>query len=253
MNERKRWNEIASNYNSEIFDVFASDKFRKLTRYFEKHENVMHTAIDFGCGNGKSFRYLAPRFKHILGIDISTGLLEQAATLPYQNITLLQRDLTLPSLRLSKADFAFCCNVAILSNVEMNIRLIKNVQKSLKPKGNALFVLPSMESVLLSGWRLIDWYSQEGVSAKNIDADEISTLRPKKYEILQGFININGVLTKHYSEPEIEIIFSRAGLTITNIEKIEYEWTSEFDSPPRWMKEPYPWDWLVECTRKRTR
>jgi SAM-dependent methyltransferase len=192
---------------------------------------------------------LAPRFKKVLGLDISQGLLDQAAQLGYPNVTVQQKDLTIPSLRLPKADFAFCCNVAILSDVEMNNRLIKNVQKSLKPGGTALFVIPSLESMLFSSWRLIDWYKKEGVAPKDIEADEISGFSPKKHEILQGLININGVLTKHYTAPEIEVVFGRAGLEVTATEKIEYEWHSEFSSPPAWMKSPHPWDWLVECKK----
>jgi hypothetical protein len=101
--------------------------------------------------------------------------------------------------------------------------------------------------MLFSSWRLIDWYKREGVKPNEIDDDEISGFRPKKHEILQGLININGVLTKHYTAPEIDIVFSRAGFTVTSIERIEYDWNSEFSSPPSWMKDPYPWDWLVEC------
>jgi Methyltransferase domain. len=211
MNEKKRWNTIAPTYNEEIFDVFKSDKLKLLLHYFQKHGNKNNKAIDFGCGNGKAFSLLSPRFKHVLGLDISQGLLDQAEGLGYSNVTLQQKDLTLPSLRLPKADFAFCCNVAILSDVEMNNRLIKNVHRSLKPGGSAVFVIPSIESVLFSSWRLIDWYKKEGVKANEIDADEISGFQPKKHEILQGLININGVLTKHYTAPEIDVVFSRAG------------------------------------------
>lgn len=250
MNERKRWNEIAPTYNEEIFDVFNSDKKGKLNKYFNKYANRNQFAIDFGCGNGKALHYLAPRFKKVLGLDISQRLLDQAEQLGFENVALSQKDLTLSSLRLPKADFAFCCNVAILADVDMNNRLIRNVRKSLKPSGAAVFVIPSIESVLLSGWRLIDWYKQEGVKPKEIDDDEIATFQPEKYEILQGLININGVLTKHYSAPEIEVVFARAGFAVQAIEKIEYDWTSEFSEPPRWMKAPYPWDWLVECTAK---
>ncbi len=247
MNEKKRWNTIAPTYNEEIFDVFKSDKQKLLLHYFQKHGNETHTAIDFGCGNGKAFSFLAPRFKQVIGVDISQGLLDQAAALGYVNVKLQQKDLTLPSLRLPKSDFVFCCNVAILSDVEMNNRLIKNARKVLKPEGAAVFVIPSIESMLFSSWRLIDWYKREGVKPNEIDDDEISGFRPKKHEILQGLININGVLTKHYTAPEIDIVFSRAGFTVTSIERIEYDWNSEFSSPPSWMKDPYPWDWLVEC------
>ena len=100
MDERAHWNRIAPSYNDEIFDVFQSDKKKKLPRYFKKHGGLNKTAIDFGCGNGKSFPYIAPLFKHIIGLDISNGLLKQAKQRGYTNIELKQQDLTNYQLKL---------------------------------------------------------------------------------------------------------------------------------------------------------
>lgn len=250
MNDKKHWNEIAPTYNDEIFDVFQSDSRKVLKRYFNRHRHLQHVAVDFGCGNGKAFHYLSPRFAHVHGLDISSKLLRQAEKLPYQNVSLQQVDLTQAKVQVPAADFAFCCNVAILNTVEKNLAVIKNVGKVLKPDGAALFVIPSLESMLFSSWRLIDWYKKEGVRAEKIDPDEWAGFSGKRTDILQGLISINGVTTKHYTEPEIEIIFPRCGLVVTKIEKIEYDWKSEFSEPPRWMKEPFPWDWMVECRKK---
>src|SRR5258708_16131764 len=131
MNEKIHWNRIAPTYNAEIFDVFESDTKKILSRYFKKHGNKNHDAIDFGCGNGKAFTYLSPRFKTVLGLDISQKLLDQAKLLPYKNIKLEQADLT-KQLRYPKANFIFCCNVAILPEVDTNIPIIKKIQNSLK-------------------------------------------------------------------------------------------------------------------------
>jgi len=246
MNEEKHWNQIASTYNAEIFDVFHSDTRRVLAAYFEKHTNLDHTAIDFGCGNGKAFSYLAPRFKKVLGLDISQKLLNQAKLLPYKNVVLQQADLT-KTIRVPKANFIFCCNVAILPEVETNLAIIKNIGKTLKPGGHALVVIPSLESMIYSAWRLIDWYKKENVKPEKIDASEWAGFSGKKIDILQGLVSIDGHTTKHYTQQEIEVVFSRCGLTVSKIEKIEYAWSSEFAKPPKWMKGPFPWDWLVEC------
>ncbi len=247
MNEKKHWNQIAPTYNQEIFDVFQSDSKKVLSKYFKKHANPKHQAIDFGCGNGKAFSYLSSQFKNILGIDISRKLLNQAEKLPYNNISLKQADLTKRN-RLPKVDFVFCCNVAILSGVESNMAILRNIQKTLKPNGNAVVVIPSLESALFSAWRLIDWYKKENVRPEKIESSELSGFAGKKTDILQGLISIDGVITKHYTQQEIKIIFSRCGLTVSKIEKIEYAWNSEFSKPPKWMKAPFPWDWLIECS-----
>src|SRR5882672_5648987 len=147
MDEEKHWNRIAPSYHAEIFDVFQSDTKKVLTKYFKKHTSLKHHAVDFGCGNGKAFSHLAPRFKNVLGLDISQKLLNQAKALPYNNVSLKQADLT-RVLRVPKADFIFCCNVAILPEVETNVAIIKNIQRTLKPGGHALVVIPSLESII---------------------------------------------------------------------------------------------------------
>jgi SAM-dependent methyltransferase len=247
MNEESHWDQIASDYNEEIFDVFKSDRKKVLPRYFRKHANRNHRAIDFGCGTGKAFPYLSPYFKQLIAVDISSECLAIAKQRPYTNISYKQLDLSKARLSLQKADFIFCCNVIMLPEIEKNEVMIKNVQRSLNQGGSALLVLPALDSILYSSWRLIDWYRQEGVSPEEIPASELSYFKGNKRDILRGIVHIDGRQTKHYSESELHVLFSRARLRITALDKVEYDWDTEFSAPPKWMGEPYPWDWLVEC------
>jgi len=250
MNQESHWDKIGAKYNEEIFDVFKSDKKKKLRKYFKKHGNPNHTAIDFGCGTGKSFPYLSPLFKRILAIDISSELLEIAKASPYQNIKFKKVDLVKPTSKIEKADFAFCCNVVMLPEAEKSRAMLRTICKSLKPNGTAIFVLPSLDSALYSVWQLIEWYKKENVSPDQIPADELSIIKAKKTDLVDGIVYIDGIPTRHYSVSQLEVWFTKAGLEITALDKIEYDWDSEFSSPPKWMKEPYPWDWLVECKLK---
>ena len=249
MNQKTHWNNIGHNYDGEIFDVFKSDKEQKLPFFFKKHANGNHFAIDFGCGMGKAFPYLAPAFNKLLAIDISSELLSIAKLSPFGNIVYKRADLTSRNLVFPPADFVFCCNVIMLPEAEKNTAMIRNVYKALRTTGNALIVLPSLESVLFSSWRLIQWYKKEGVDPVNIPDAELNYYKASKRDIIQGIIHIDRVPTKHYSEPELHVLFQDAGLKITAIEKLEYQWNTEFDSPPSWMKAPYPWDWLIECRK----
>ena len=250
MNEKSHWNKIGDNYNNEIFDVFKSDTKKKLTLYFRKHANKKHSAIDFGCGNGKSFSYIAPLFKSIVAIDISQALLNHAKDRPFTNIVFKQKDLAKPNLKLERVDFIFCCNVVMLPVIEKNKFMLKNLSNALKPKGSAVLVLPALESVMFTSWRLIDWYTREGVKPSEIDQTEFDYFSGSKRDIIQGIIHIDKVPTKHYSANELEVMFSDAGLKITSLDKVEYHWNTEFNEPPAWMKGPFPWDWLVECKKR---
>jgi SAM-dependent methyltransferase len=249
MDEKSHWNRIAPDYNDEIFDVFHSDKKKKLPKYFKKHAGLTKTAIDFGCGNGKSFPYMAPLFKHILGLDISKGLLNQARQRGYANVDLRQSDLTKKNLTLPPVDFAFCCNVIMFPVIEKNLTMLRNIYRALKPGGTALIILPSLDSVFFSSWRLIDLYRREGVKPADIPASEFHYFKGNKRDILQGIVHIDGVPTKHYTDSEIQVVFREAGLNVTKIEKLEYDWHTELASPPEWLQDPYPWDWLVECRK----
>ncbi len=249
MNERKHWNTIAPTYNEEIFDVFRSDRKKILPVIFKKYAGKKKHALDFGCGNGKAFAHLAPRFKQLTAMDISDELLNQAQRLPFTNITCKQADLSDPNAQLPQVDFVFCCNVIMLPEPDKNLVMLKNVNRALRKSGSAVIILPAMESYLFSAWRLIEWSRREGTSPEEIDPDELSSFRVSTTDLIQGLLKIDGVQTKHYTREELTVLFPQAGLKIIGLNKVEYSWDSEFSSPPAWMKSPYPWDWLVECRK----
>lgn len=249
MNEELHWNKIAHSYDQEIFDVFKSDKDKKLSHYFRRHANKEHTAIDLGCGTGKAFPYLSPAFKKVFAVDISDKCLNIAANKEYTNIEFRKVDLTDSTLKLPQADFAFCCNVLLLPDLQKDLAILGNAHKALKRGASAVFVMPSMESILFYAWRLIELYKIEDVPPSAISDSEFSYFTGSKRDLFQGLIKIDGVTTKHYLHPEIEVIFRDAGFTIQKIDKVEYEWTTELAEPPSWLKAPYPWDWLVEVTK----
>lgn len=247
MNQEAHWNSIATSYDDEIFDVFKSDKKKILAKYFKKHANKRKDATDFGCGTGKALPFLSPGFKHVLALDISQECIVVAKERDFKNVTFKRADLTRQSVKLRPAHFGLCVNVAILPELAQNRAIIKTVKRGLRKNGTAIFVVPSMESMLFASWQLIEWYRREKVSPEKIPGNELNYFDQNKTDLIQGIININGVPTKHYTAPEIHVLFEEAGLTVTALKKLEYDWKTEFDSPPSWLKAPYPWDWLIEC------
>lgn len=249
MNEESHWNNIATKYEDEVLNAFQSDKKRKLAHYFKKHGNKKHKAIDFGCGIGNGFHYLSPLFGEIMALDISQNCLDIAQEKQYKNIHFKRMDLTRPNIKITPAEFVLCSNVAIFSEVQKNYDILRNVRRALKKNGNALFVVPSLESTLFYAWRMMDWYRREGVKPNEIPDTEFAYYKPDKRDLLQGIVEIDGRPTKHYSHAELQVIFKDAKLEVTAIERLEYDWHTEFSDPPQWMKDPYPWDWLIECRR----
>jgi len=66
----------------------------------------------------------------------------------------------------------------------------------------------------------------------------------------QGNIEIDGFATKHYLEEELQLLLTREKFKVLRIQKVEYRWTTEFVRPPKWLKEPYPWDWMCVAVKQ---
>ncbi|MGE0772020.1 MAG: class I SAM-dependent methyltransferase [Cyclobacteriaceae bacterium] len=250
MNEEKHWNKVAPVYQEDVMDVFRSERNGVLPKYFKKHRNKKHLAIDFGCGVGNGFEFFAPFFNKVIAVDISQECLNIAKGKPYANIEFRKCDLTAPNLDLPKADFGTCVNVAILPEVEQNYRILSNVSRHLRKGGHAIFVIPSLDSMMFAAWRIIDLFRKERTPPAEIPDSDLDGFKGTIKDILQGIVFIEGVPTKHYSRPEIEVVFPEAGFKVLSVEKLEYDWTTEIAKPPKWLKAPYPWDWMVECKKQ---
>ena len=68
--------------------------------------------------------------------------------------------------------------------------------------------------------------------------------------IKQGVTDIDNVPTKHYLKEELELLLTLEGFEVSHINKINYGWDTEFHKPPKWLAEPYPWDWMCIAKKK---
>lgn len=250
MNDAIHWNNMAKEYDQKIFNVYKNDKKKKLKKYVRKYADKKNIAIDFGCGVGKALPMLSPLFKGVIAVDVSQKCIDIAKTKSHKNVTFKQSDLAGKKINVPSVNFAFCCNVAMSDNIQRNYRIINNVLNALNKGGVAMFVLPSLESASLSVLSLINWYKKEGTELADIPKDDLSliSLQNNKH-IREGILNIDGVSTKHYLVSELYALFNSGNFVMQKLDRLEYGWETEFDSPPGWMQSPYPWDWLVEVKR----
>ena len=118
---------------------------------------------------------------------------------------------------------------------------------SINKNGSLILVVPSLESKLYTNIIANRW---------NVDGDHDEKIAsPKKAfelatNIKQGVTDIDDVPTKHYLKEELELLLTLEGFEVKQIEKINYTWKTEFNHPPKWLKGPYPWDWM--CVAKKT-
>lgn len=245
---RTYWNKVADSYEAEIFSVRKHDRTGQILGKLKKYGGKNRKASDVGCGIGHFLPILSDLFLEVLALDISSKCIAKArrACAHRPNISYRTVDLAAPRVRLPKVDFALCVNSVITPSIAHRNRMLDVVCRHLRPGSHLVMVVPSLESEFLTDFRLIEWNLRDGMTPGRAVRSGFRAHRPSnKPRAYEGVVQIDQVDTKHYLKEELVVLLENRGLRILEIEKIEYPWTTEFTTPPRWMQAPHPWDWLV--------
>ncbi len=242
------WKKAAGDYEGEVLSVFDNDREGKIKAFIKRFGTNQGQATDLGCGVGKFLPLLAGNFGKVHACDYSRAMLDSAHTQHGNlgNVTFSACDLRKSPPDSLPSDFVLCVNVIITASLAARQKMWQNLAEAVLPGGHVALVIPSLESALLTRHRLVEWNLRDGQSPGralqsgfgNKDPDGISIARG-------GILDCAGMLTKHYLETEISTTAKRFNFDERGVEKIEYRWNTEFHNPPRWMREPFPWDWLA--------
>jgi hypothetical protein len=169
------------------------------------------------------------------------------ACVSLDNIAYLRGDLAKSAIKVGKADLGISINMLIMPSFQRRRDILRNIFRLIAGSGHLLLVVPSLESALYSNFRSFEWNRRSrstrgGVSARGVKVKDASTLS-------KGILDWGGIPTKHYLKEELVVILEETGFKVSTISKVEYSWGIEFTKPPRWMKKPWPWDWLLLCRK----
>jgi SAM-dependent methyltransferase len=248
--ERKYWEKIAPDYDDEIFDVLHNDRKAIILSAIKKIASSSKKVIDAGCAVGKWLPVLSPAFKKVYAADISaTNLAIAEKNYPgYTNVQYLRIDMSARNIKLPACDAAVCINAILTDSLKKRTAFFHNLSSCLKKNGHLILVVPSLESWLLARiiqnkWKIDGKLFEEKLSGKEAI---------KRYRnIRQGNAEIDNVATKHYLREELMLLLSQEGFLTEDCKKIEYSWNTEFIKPPQWLREPYPWDWMILARKYR--
>ena len=241
--DRKYCEKIAPEYNNEIFDVLNNDRKGIILSAIKKVAAKNKTVIDIGCAIGKWLPVLSPIFKKVFAIDISKENLEIAKKLypEFLNVDYRRIDMSASNAKMPLCDIGICINAILTDSLKKRNAFFRNLKKCIKKNGYMVLVIPSLESSMLVSIIRQRW---------DPDKDAISVIKKNKSSfqlknILQGNAEIDRVPTKHYLKEELQLLLANEGFNAEDFQKIEYEWDTEFLAPPKWLKQPKPWDWMV--------
>ena len=246
--DKKYWETIAPKYDEEIFDVLQNDRSGKIVAAIEKIASKESSVIDIGCAIGKWVPLLAENFKFVIAADISVTnlIIAKEKNAKFTNVEYVAMDMSADTLTITPCDVAVCINAILTDSLPKRINFFQSLNISINKNGYLVLVVPSLESKLYTNIIANRW---------NVDGDHDEKIASSKKafelakNIKQGVTDIDDVPTKHYLKEELELLLALESFEVMQVEKINYTWKTEFTNPPKWLKDPYPWDWM--CVAKK--
>lgn len=247
--DRKYWETIAPKYETEIFDVLRNDTSGSIVAAIEEMASPDKTVIDIGCAVGKWLPVLAPKFKTVIAADISAKNLQIAKEKypEYDNVEYSRMDFSADELTVTPCDTAICINAILTDSLEKRINFFQALSLCINAGGELVLVVPSLESKLYANI-IADRWNVDDAENDILPVGKLAT--QKISNIRQGVTDIDNVPTKHYLKEELELLLTLEGFEVNLVKKINYGWNTEFHKPPKWLKDPYPWDWMCTARKK---
>ncbi len=253
MNDRTYWEKLGEDYEEEVFDVYANDKRRVIASRIEAAATPDSRAADFGCGVGKFLPLMSDRFASVQAVDFSETCLRRGEERfgELNNVSFIRFDMCQASRVLQGVDFILSVNALLTPDLGKQLAMFETLSRHLVKGGRLVLVVPSLESALFSADRLLQWNLRTGLSAHEAVAAASTPERKRELDFRpHGVVAIDGAETKHYLREELTDRLGTVGFQVDDLAKVEYDWSTEVESPPGWMGAPFPWDWCFTAKRR---
>jgi SAM-dependent methyltransferase len=256
--DEQYWDGFADEYESLVTDPFTYGRHNALAKQIQQVASLHRDVADFGCGPGKILPLLSRHFRRVYGYDFSNRLLEKARDRcrGLTNVEITWADLSRPVDHIPEVEIALCLNAAITPNRDVRMCFFHGMVSRIKPSGFLFLVVPAIESLLFSHYQEAEWQHKTRPMTKGPELNIDTSCFTEPRLMAQGIMMRGGEPTKHYLKEELSVLVrDDLGLDLIDIIKIEYDWKIEFevDQVPRWLRDPYPWDWLVIAKQRRRR
>lgn len=212
--------------------------FRDLPEIFRAHASGTE-ALDFGCGTGRSTRFLRQLGFEVVGVDISSEMIAQARAIdPQGDYRLIPGD---DMNSLPRAGFSLIQSAFTFDNIpgaETKVRLFRGLRELLKPDGILVNIVSAPE-IYVNEWASFSTKDfPDNNNAKPGDPVKIITT---DFEDRSPAVDI---LWPHQSYLEV---YGRSGLEVVETRKP----LAKGDEPYPWISETQVAPWVLYVLRQK--
>lgn len=240
------WSEAAGRYEEEFVDPYRAESSGPLVKALAAIDGKGRVAADLGCGIGPLLPALAAKFERVHAVDFAAGMLARARERcdGLGNIEYHERRLT--DLGGLSVDAAFAVNSLVQPTVGEIEDVLRAVRAIVKPGGEFLGVVPSIDAVHYHTMLLLDRARSRGMPDTQARANAAKLGEHPLYEFAFGGFAYLG-LSQHFWQPfEIPYRLERAGFRRVRCEKVVLTW-DQFACGGDFRELPPPWDWFFHA------
>jgi SAM-dependent methyltransferase len=195
-----------------------------------RHYNHGHRALDFGCGAGRSTRFLRNLGLQVTGVDISQAMLDQARALDPSGDYYLVRDSIVGEFATGSFDVILAAfTFDNIPTDQAKADALSGLRKLLAPNG-ALFLVVSSPAIYVNEWASFSTRDfPENRDARDGDRVRIIMLDVADHRPVEDVLCTDA----HYQR-----LFESARLCVLNVQsplatgKEATQWVTETTTPP---------------------
>ncbi len=250
-NQARQWSRHAARYNELFLDPFAPDVENPLWAALAAVPDAKHKSVaDLGCGTGPLLPYLAERFGQVIALDFAPAMLDRARQRCSQSATdrviFLERPIHDLAEFAGQVDIAVAINSLVMPDVRMIDRSLGAIRASLRPDGQFVGIVPSIDAISYHAMLLMDQAIDEGFEPKDAENFASLNVERRRYDFIFGKFHFQGIKQKFWQPFELEYRLKKAGFTTVALQKVLYPWNDDVAGDDDLAGFQRSWDWFFQ-------
>jgi SAM-dependent methyltransferase len=251
-NQDRHWSRHAERYEELFLDPFAPGVENPLWAALDAIPEAASKAVaDLGCGTGPLLPGLAERFQRVVALDFAPGMIERARARltpdAADRVALLNRPMHELDEFIGQFDVAVAVNSLVMPDVRLIDRTLRAIRAALKPGGQFLGIVPSIDAIVYHAMLLADRAVERGLTPRQ--AERLAGIQAERryYDFLFGRFRFQGLHQKFWQPFEVEHRLKKAGFTSIELAKVLYPWDDALAGSDQLAGFPPSWDWFFRA------
>ena len=161
-----------------------------------------------------------------------------------RRVTFLKRPMHQLDDLAGQIDVAVAVNSLVMPDVRLIDRTLQSIRASLRPGGQFLGVVPSIDTIYYHLMLLMDQSIDQGVATKEAKRRAGLHAERRYYDFAFGEFHFEGLRQKFWQPFELEYRLQKAGFTSTTLGKVLYPWDESLNGNGTPVEFSRSWDWF---------